>query len=283
MPRNVDGHTRTAAQDTQAKEQMWLPVKSLRVDPTYQRPLDNQRVRRMAKEFDLDALGTIEVSRRNDGQLFVIDGQHRISALFVIGFGEEKVPCLIHYGLSLEEEARIFRMRNTAVRPNSFAMFRAELAEGGNEAVDIEQTVRRCGLEITQGANRGTIQAVSALRRVYRNTGGLVLERTLRLIISAWGTQSFNFQADLLVALALVQKRYGVELDRDRLIHQLGTVTANSLLAQARATKVNITASSGSLWAQALPELIVALYNKNLRVKRLPDWERRTNVREVWR
>lgn len=275
----------TLAHDQQAlaKEQIWLHVKVLRTDPTYQRPIDQQRVRRMGREFDPDALGTIEVSRRPDGQYFIIDGQHRIAALFEIGWADQKVPCLVHYNLSIKEEAKIFRLRNNAVKPNSFSMFRAELAEGGAEAADIDKTVRRCGLEVAVGGSKGNVQAVSALRKVYNNTGGLVLERTLRCITTAWGRDSSNFQADLLVSIGLVLKRYGTSLDRDRLAAVLATTTPINLLASARSTKVNVNAGSGSIGISTLPEIIVGLYNKGLRKNQLAVWERRTNVKEVWK
>lgn len=263
---------------TFAVEQDWLYIKALRFGAVYQRPIDHPRVVRLARNFDLDALGTIEVSRRKDGSFWIIDGQHRVSALIELGFGDDRVPCLIHSGLTIEEEAKIYRLRNTAVRPNSYAMFRAELAEQGPEAVDIDRIVRRCGLNIQMGGGRGNVMAVSALRKCYRHAGALTLERTLRIILAAWGADSTNFQADLLVGLAIVQKRYGDDLDRERLVKVLADTTSQAIVAKGRAMKLN----QGSLGLTTIPELVVALYNKNLRKAKLPEWERRTNVREVW-
>lgn len=280
---SIDDTLTIDADTNLAKEQQWLHVKVLRVDPTYQRPVDQVRVRRMARNFDIDALGTIEVSRRRDGSFFIIDGQHRIATMFEIGWSDQKVPCLVHFGLSVEDEARIYRLRNDAVRPNSFAIFRAGLTEGNAECIDIDRTVRHCGLQIATGGNRGNVQAVSALTKVYRNAGGLVLERTLRCITSAWGTQSSNFQADILISVGLVLNRLGDTVDRDRLAAVLATVTPTSLLAQARSTKIAISTGTGSIGLTVLPEIIVNLYNKGLRKNKLPDWERRTNVREVWK
>lgn len=44
---------------------------------------------------------------------------------------------------------------------------------------------------------------------------------------------------------------------------------------------------SGSLWATEIPEQLVTYYNKSFRgagaeARKLPRWEPRTNVREVW-
>lgn len=260
----------------------WLPVANLRVDHSYQRPLDHKRVRRMAKDFDLDAFGVLIVSERADGGLWCIDGQHRVALFHEIGWGDQTAPCIILAGLSIPQEARIFTRANSGSQPNALAKFRAQLVEGDAKAVDINHTVRRCGLTINSGNAPGYIQAVAALKTVHDRTGGLVLERVLRHIINAWGNDATNFQADILLALALIEKRYRqAGIDPMLLRTALQKTTPPQLLATARSRKLT---GSGSVWAGELPEAIVAGYNKATRsaAKKLPAWEKRTNVREIW-
>ena len=264
----------------------WLKASDLRVDPRYQRALDMKRVRKMARDFDADAFGVLLVSRRSDSGLWLIDGQHRQALLHEIGWGDQTAACLIFSGLTLEAEARIFRLSNSGSQPNALAKFKAALVEGDAEAREIDNIVRRCGLQIGAGGNQRTLQAVAALRTAYNKGGGFLLEQALRCIMAAWGSDSSNFQADIILGLTLIQKRYRKDrpIDMEKLARQLQRTTANDLLAKGRARKAT---GSGSLWATEIPDQLVALYNKSFRgagaeARKLPRWEPRTNVREVW-
>ena len=269
--------------ETAASQRLdWLPVANLRVDHTYQRPLDHKRVKRMAKDPDLDAFGTLIISERADGSFWCIDGQHRIALFHELGWGDQTAPCIILTGLEIPQEARIFTLANSGSNPNALAKFRAQLVEGDPKAVDINRTVRKCGLTVASGNAPGYIQAVAALKTVHDRAGGLVLERVLRHIVNAWGNDATNFQADILLALALIERRYRQPgIDPALLRTGLQKHTPNQLLAQARARKAT---GSGSVWANELPEAIVVAYNKATRSpsKKLAKWELRTNVREVW-
>jgi hypothetical protein len=261
----------------------WLPVADLRVDHSYQRPLDMKRVRKMAAEFDLDAYGSLIVSRRADGGLWTIDGQHRVALMHEIGWGDQTAPCLVHTGLTIQQEAKIFAMANDGSRPNALAKFRAKLVEGDPTIADINRTVRACGLQVTPGIGAGHVQAAAALQTVYSKAGGLVLTHVLRHILAAWGNASTNFQSDILLALALFEVRYkATGFDVKRLRECMSTTTPNQLMATARSRKES---GAGSIWTE-IPSQLVERYNKRLPKggpRRLPDWERRTNVREVWR
>src|SRR4051794_31726791 len=59
---------------------IYLPKESLQVDPTYQRPLNDRKRLRIASAFNWAAFGVLICARRPDGTIWVIDGQHRLSA-----------------------------------------------------------------------------------------------------------------------------------------------------------------------------------------------------------
>lgn len=278
---SLPAHVAAAAQSA-AQSLEWLKAADLRVDVRYQRPLDIKRVRRMANKFDADAFGVLYVSRRADDGLWLIDGQHRQALLHEIGWGDQTAACLVFSGLAFEDEARIFRLSNSGSRPNALALYKAELAEGGAEANEIDAIVRRTGLQVGAGGAQRTIQAVAALRTVYNKAGGFILGRTLRCILDAWGSDSSNFQADIIQGLAILQKRYqqGHAIDVEALARQLSKTTPNELLAKGRARRLS---GSGSIWATEIPDQLVTLYNKAFRVegKKLPRWEPR-HSRETW-
>lgn len=270
----------TTRRSTSLPQQLWLPVSTLRVDHSYQRPLDPIRVRNMAESFDPDALGTLTVSLRLAGGHWVIDGQHRVAMLRAMGWDDQQAPCLVHTGLTPEDEARIFQKANSARRPGALALFRAGVKAGEPIATDIDRIVKSLGLEVRPGNADGNLQAVTALVKIYTKAGSDYLEPVLRIIRGAWGLESGSYQAEILQALALVLKRYGDAVDHDKMRTALRGTVPHTLLAAARAAK---TPGAGSLVMGTLPDQIIARYNQVARgPKRLPQWERRTNVREVW-
>src|SRR4051794_33828172 len=87
-------------------------VGELTVDQRYQRALNARRVKKIANEFDPYSVGMLIVSDRGDGTKVVLDGQTRRAALVAMGWEDQMVPCYVYVGLSVEEEARIFRTLN---------------------------------------------------------------------------------------------------------------------------------------------------------------------------
>src|SRR5436853_1045819 len=84
----------------------------LMVDHSVQRPLDGVRVASIAGDFEPESIGVIHVSRRSNGTYHVMDGQHRVAAMRVLGMDETPVPTHLYEGLSKAAEARMFRRLN---------------------------------------------------------------------------------------------------------------------------------------------------------------------------
>lgn len=58
-----------------------VALADLKVDTGYVRPLDEARVDEMARDFIEALLATVVVNRRPNGDLYVVDGQHRVAAV----------------------------------------------------------------------------------------------------------------------------------------------------------------------------------------------------------
>lgn len=78
--------------------------------PSYQRDTDTRRADKIAEAFDLSSFGTVTVSRRKDGHLYIVDGKHRSTA--AVKNGLEGVPTLVLDGLTEEQEAAKFLKLN---------------------------------------------------------------------------------------------------------------------------------------------------------------------------
>jgi hypothetical protein len=260
---------------TNDKSLEWIEAQRLVNDPRYQRPIYPTQVKKIASEFDPDLLGAIVISEREDGELYVIDGQHRLEALRTMGWEDQLVPCLVHRNRSLEEEAKIFAETQTKrkqLRP--VEVFAAQLLAGDPVAVGIKHAVEEVDfvLNLTGSGqlDNGHMSCVSAMRFVWEKygRGPDVLRETLRLIRDAWGVGA-GPKGSVVLGVAQFVNAYWGQYDRRRLIHVMQALLQERLLALGTEQKrVNgVSHSVGVMRA-----LLVA-YNKNLTTNRLTAWE----------
>lgn len=257
----------------------WLPLSKLIIDYRYQRPKDEGWIERKAKDPDLGLLGSIEVSARPDGNYAVMDGQHRMWLLRRVGFEDELVLCNVHTGLTLAEEAWMFHELNKerrAVKSVNLWMARATAEEP--LAVAITAILAHHGLEVGPTTERNKVSAVSSLERIATSASLQILDRTLEVVIGAWGINQYANNGDLLLGVALFLQRYGQRIDLERLVHILAGQDPTRVLGNARSRKAW---QGGKVFTNVAAVLTEALYNKGLRRNRLTEWEERT--KNVWR
>ncbi len=128
----------------------WISVSELKIDERYQRSLLQDKISKIAKEWDWTACGAISVAKRGN-ELFVVDGQHRIEAVKKVMGSEARVPCVVHdpRKSSVESEAETFLKTNTARRGLTFAdKFKALLAKGDTIAIEMNAAVKSLGRNI---------------------------------------------------------------------------------------------------------------------------------------
>lgn len=246
-----------------------LAVSTLMVDPRVQRPLDKRRVTKIAEALNFDALGVITVSRRDNGDNAVIDGQHRVEALREAGHGSMAVTCRVFKGLGLPEEAAMFRLLNNTAKPQYIDQFRVRVIEGDENAVAIARIITRHGWKIDMQTGSNTFAAVAALERIY-NLDDISAERALVTVTRAWGHESNAGDGRIVEGVGLVHVRYGDAVETDDLIDRLSKVPGGpgALLGRARGLKDLI----GSTVPRAVAEITVELYNARRRTKALPPW-----------
>lgn len=162
---------------------------------SYQRGIKDAKLKKMIREWEPAKAGWVIVSRRADGALYVVDGQHRVSALAKLqGKMGPFVDAIVVEGWSLEQEANYFLTQSaefrSAILPQD--IHNAALYAGDERAIEIDHIVTEAGFRIgRKGAEAGTtgeIRAVKALYSIYDRYGIGVLSNTLTIIASAWGT-----------------------------------------------------------------------------------------------
>ena len=113
----------------------------------YQRPVNPKEVDRLIREWDERLLDPVTVSFR-DGKFYVVDGQHRISAMRKMNGGRGiMVDCKVYNGLTYEQEADLCYKLDKAKKRLSLSQSTNVLAESGVDAeiTEVKRLVENCG------------------------------------------------------------------------------------------------------------------------------------------
>lgn len=212
---------------------------SLVRDERVQRAIIDRRVRELANSLDLDGIGVVTVSKRDDGRLYILDGQHRQLALLEAGMGEWIITCRVYHGLSLPEEAAIFRVLNNTRKPNAFDDYMKGVLAGDPECVAIHKIVQRTGLRVALQSGDGLISCIAAARKIYRSSPGVgpaALGFALHVAVGAWGAHSDSVDGHIVGGLGQIYIRYAEEIDRAAMIRKLAKFPggAPGLIGRAR-------------------------------------------------
>lgn len=257
----------TNTNNTTTRSLEWLPVADIRVSDQAQRELRAGKAAKIAADFDPDRLTPPIVSRRSDGRLFVIDGQHRIEAMRLIGWGDQNIECFVHDGLTEREEADLFLWHNDRTAVSALDKFLVGVTANRSDECVINQIVHDAGLHVSASCSSRSIQAVGALRKTYAN-GGDVLARTLRIASDAYGDEGLH--ADVIEGVGLLVARHNGAMDDERAVARLSTARGGigTLRTKANRLRAELGATRGQCIAGAATEII----NAGKGGKKLPSW-----------
>ena len=110
-------------------------VGELSVDPSYQRSIDNPSsralIKKIAREWDWSLFQLLVVSRRPTGELYVVDGQHRLEAARLRGDLHD-LPCSVYDFQFVAHEADAFVALNQQRKPlTRLDLFKGAVTGGG--------------------------------------------------------------------------------------------------------------------------------------------------------
>ena len=250
-----------------------IPYKDLAVDPRYQRGLTLAHLKSMEDNWDERFVGVLSVVQRSNGTLVVIDGQHRTAAALNLGKGRELVRCQVITDLDNEQiEALMFEMLNRQAKVDGHSIYKSEVFRDQPEAEAIEATLRSFGLKAGRAQVAGTLKAIETVKGIFAKDPDL-LTQTLRVIVSALGTEPESLQQNIIKGVSAFLGRYrGMRsFDEGQLISRLKEAgSADFLLGQAKA--MYLAAGRGSK-ASFIAEILLRLYNaRRMQKTRLPAW-----------
>lgn len=174
----------------------WLNLDQLVIDESYQRSLSGngmRLIRKLVETWDWNCFKPLSVAPVGDGKYEVIDGQHTAIAAATHG-AIETLPCLVLTADTVAQRSAAFvGINRDRVALTAFALFRARVAAGDEEAVAVDAALCATGCNLvetiqTRGEEpmpAGTLACVSSLLIAVRAVGQKRLERVLRICIDA--------------------------------------------------------------------------------------------------
>jgi hypothetical protein len=237
---------------------------ALFIDHGYQRQIVKQRITDMANNFDTKAMAALVVSKRENGNYAIIDGQHRY--LSGIKAGIEYFPCQIFIGLNYEDEAKLFHTINVNRGPmKSAQQFKALIESKDFESIEILKIVEKHGFKIKftgPAEAKNEIKAIKELKEAYR-VAPEHLDLVMRIMREVWNGDKRSCTHHIIGALSRYIQLYGDQIDLKRLTKVLSGVLIEEIILKAKA-RVQI---DNIYLTNAVEKEIFKLYNKTLKKK----------------
>jgi hypothetical protein len=245
-------------------------ISELRIDPDAQRMLNEQRAQKIADNLVREALGSLVISRRPDRSTYIVDGQHRWRVCQLVGI--EKIACEIHDGLTQQQEAILFLIKNReSAKPNAYDEYRVGLTGQLPLFVDTDEVLRAHGLKMG-ATSTNSIGAVAGVLRITENYGPEILDRTLTIAEMAWGRSAGTWDGMLLGGIGLFLHKYGdlvndVELAKKIAKVGLAQIWIQRVISVASMGGTQQTGTGGRLSAACT--LIIQAWNSGRRNKKI--------------
>ena len=260
---------RTLAKTTEAGNIEAVAIDELKTD-VYQRSIKLDKVNKFAAAYDMVAAGYILVSRRRNGDMYIIDGQHRAAA--ALRAGETHILAQVLDGLTLQEEAIKRLMTNDRQSETTAERFKARLVAEDPVAVGIKDVVEDHGgvISLSGMSGKTNFVALAAAEKLYLVDGdGEHLDVVLSVLGAAFGPPSSETApAVALYSISHLLLRHP-EVDRTRLAQKLGQLGMVVMAQRALAFRGIWGGSSWVNWYRAAVEA----YNYQLGKGRRLDYK----------
>ena len=239
----------------------------LMVDLSYQREINKNKVVNIVKSYNPNAIGVVTLSIRENGDLYIIDGQHRVEALKQLGYGNSDINAIVFFDLTIQEEARLFVIMNESrTKPKKSDLYKASITSGDNNLIDLNNMLNRNNIVVDDRPGDGVMRAIGTLEKVTAKIGIVNAEKVVKVLMSANGNNSTSFQAQYITAVSTIIVKYK-NVDMDRLSLAIKKLGEPSLVI----TKTQMIASDAKFVTKSLTlsAMIIDSYNAYLKNNRL--------------
>ncbi|MFY9350510.1 MAG: DUF6551 family protein [Sphingobium sp.] len=242
----------------------------LNLDDSYQRSTDNGAsqtlIKKIAHGWDWRMCLPLVVSKRDDGSLWVIDGQHRLQAAKLRGDIPFLPCCVAIYG-SVAAEAEMFVAMNRVRKAmNRLDDFHAAIASGDPEAIEIKGIIEGAGFIVSRKTGSqswvpGEVAFTSAIAKVLRKHGAKVCTDALTTMAEAFPDEVLNAGASMFTALTKLAINPPDGFDSDRMFRAL--LKRNQ---REWASFLNEVKGGGDERASALRQVLLMAYDEEAEI-----------------
>lgn len=179
----------------------FIPPAELAIDATYQRSIQTARsqalIRRIAQHWNWDLCQPLVVSRR-DGNLFVIDGQHRLEAARLRS-DILQLPCVVvEYSSAVDEAANFVHLNQQRRALSRIDVFKAAQASEDPQALGIAAALTAATLRIAPHENYvswkpGMVANIGGIEAAWRNVGPALTSTALAVLGKAWPREVLRY------------------------------------------------------------------------------------------
>jgi hypothetical protein len=240
------------------------------VDSSYQREINKIKVANIIKNYNPNAIGVVTLSIRENGDLYIIDGQHRVEALKQLGFGSNDINAIVFFDLTIQDEAQLFVIMNESrTKPKKSDLYKASIKSGDNDLIELNNMLNRNNVTVGDKPGDCIIRAIGTLHKVNNKLGIINLEKVVKVLISANGNNSTSFQAEYITAVSTIIVKYK-NLDMDRLALAIKKLGEPSLAIH----KSHMIASDSKSVTKSLTlsAMIIDMYNSYLKKNKLDKY-----------
>jgi len=194
-----------------------IAINQLITDQDYNRIVRKKwcKIRSKDENFNIHIMKPIDVSLRNDGRMYILDGQNRVEILKLRG--TIKTMASIHHDLNYEEEAVLFKALNeNNIRVTTYQSFIALVEAKDLIALDILNILGTYDFHIVENDkiqnieddDYGKIRGVKLIWSLYNNIGRDDFIKLFDIISKTWGGQPVSLQTELIRGVAVFLRAY---------------------------------------------------------------------------
>lgn len=234
-----------------------LRPSQIKVDPLYQRKLNVRRVGEIVKAWNGDLFKEPKVSYR-DGQYWVFDGQHSISA-WQEKFGDKPMLCKVYKGLTWLEECEAFIQQNGIAKdPSQLEKLKAMKEAKYEDVSSMVALAEKVGYSVNFNCAKNdpnTIVAIAKVYKAYTTLGASAYIDMLAAIRDAWPNDPDAVDGRVITAMTVFYKTYGGNFKRADLSKSLRSITPMAIIRNGK----------NSIQRNGIAREIVKCYNNKRR------------------
>lgn len=239
---------------------IWVEPTNLLVDGTYQRDLSERSIRlirRMIEEFAWCRMKPPIVVKVGPASLHIVDGQH--TAIVAATIGLPQIPVFVVKADKMDERARAFVGHNSdRIVVSPFDIYRALLASGDEDAVEVAAVCERAGVRIrnispSSAIAEGDTACVGIIRNLVKRRGVATARKILQCLVKAKCAPIIS--AQILAAQQVICEDFPGAIDLDALITAIrvgGIDDLNKAHAKARAARTPMWRELSIVWTNRL-------------------------------